>query len=333
MATAKALTKTELPVLPGARLVNGPACGNTGISGGCSGWVILPVGAMGILHERTQMNPRLHYFATILALTPNLDRLAAARHPLHTRFRQCPCLLLRALDHHHRHTLRAAGHRQSPQRLPAAGFDPRVPYLPPRGRLPHLEPIQDRLRHLQRAALGPRILERKVAARGLVESRGRPAVLQRLQLPDCHQSMTMTFPYETYRKRVFDQLAPTNRVADGAFAMPPFLPDTPAYRKQVARIYNGIAKADQDIGPARRRLSKYWSTASRAAPTTPAAPPKSRSTCSTGGSLRMPMNEPLSPEPNNSRKREPNMFETSNHDLEICHRPGPCAAGGNPCGG
>ena len=65
---------------------------------------------------------------------------------------------------------------------------------------------------------------------------------------DCHQSMTMTFPYATYRKRVFDHLAPTNRVADTAFAMPPFLPDTPAYRKQVARIFNGIAKADQDIG-------------------------------------------------------------------------------------
>ena len=71
---------------------------------------------------------------------------------------------------------------------------------------------------------------------------------------DCHQSMTMTFPYETYRKRVFDLLAPTNRVADGAFAMPPFLPDTPAYRKQVARIYNGIAKADQDIGRILDRL-------------------------------------------------------------------------------
>lgn len=69
-----------------------------------------------------------------------------------------------------------------------------------------------------------------------------------------HQSRVMTWPYAQYQAEVLAPLRPENRVAEDAFAMPPFLPDTADYRQEVARIYNGIALADQRIGELLARL-------------------------------------------------------------------------------
>jgi arylsulfatase A-like enzyme len=60
----------------------------------------------------------------------------------------------------------------------------------------------------------------------------------------CHQSRTMTWPYEQYKIEVWDQLPENRRTYDGDFEMPPFYRDSPEMRKQLARVYNGLAKTD-----------------------------------------------------------------------------------------
>jgi arylsulfatase A-like enzyme len=74
-------------------------------------------------------------------------------------------------------------------------------------------------------------------------------------IEDCHQSRTMTWSYDWYRKNIFEKLRTENRVADTAFPVPPFLPDTPALRKHFARIHNSIARADERVGDLLARLA------------------------------------------------------------------------------
>lgn len=72
---------------------------------------------------------------------------------------------------------------------------------------------------------------------------------------DCHQSRTMTYSYDWYRSNVLAKLPPEAVVAEDSFAMPPFLPDTPAYRRDVARVYNSISLVDTQIGSLLARLA------------------------------------------------------------------------------
>ena len=71
-----------------------------------------------------------------------------------------------------------------------------------------------------------------------------------------HQSRTMTEPYEWYRKNVWNRLPAEKRIADDAFELPPFLPDTPPVRREFARVYNSITLADHEIGQLLARLEK-----------------------------------------------------------------------------
>lgn len=71
---------------------------------------------------------------------------------------------------------------------------------------------------------------------------------------DSHQSRTMTLPYARYQKQVLDQLEPAIRTPDEGFDVPPFYRDSPAMRKQLARVYNSITLTDQKIGRLLQRL-------------------------------------------------------------------------------
>lgn len=71
---------------------------------------------------------------------------------------------------------------------------------------------------------------------------------------DSHQSRTMTQPYTWYRKHVLEKLPQSDQISDTAFPMPPFYRDSPAMRKQFARVYNSIKLTDNEIGALLERL-------------------------------------------------------------------------------
>ncbi len=73
---------------------------------------------------------------------------------------------------------------------------------------------------------------------------------------DSHQSRTMTLPFKTYKKIVWDKLAKDERIGDNDFKMPPFYNDSPEMRKQFARVYNSIKLTDNRIGELLDRLGK-----------------------------------------------------------------------------
>ncbi|SDG70527.1 sulfatase family protein [Winogradskyella thalassocola] len=104
-------------------------------------------------------------------------------------------------------------------------------------------------------------------------------------IPDSHQSRTMSMPYEWYEKNVLQYLQPKQKtsdntdedlpknaklipiqpealnrfhtkhvISDEAFDMPPIYRDTDAMRKQVARVYNSIKLTDIKIGNILHRL-------------------------------------------------------------------------------
>lgn len=71
---------------------------------------------------------------------------------------------------------------------------------------------------------------------------------------DSHQSRTMTQPYPWYRTHVLEKLAAGQRVDAAAIPLPPFIPDSPDFRKHFARIYNSITLTDRKIGALLDRL-------------------------------------------------------------------------------
>lgn len=73
---------------------------------------------------------------------------------------------------------------------------------------------------------------------------------------ESHQSRTMTWPYAQYKKEIYDQLKPEERIGDNDFPMPPVYRDTPAMRKQFARVYNSLKFTDNEIGDLLDKLDK-----------------------------------------------------------------------------
>ncbi|WP_430811949.1 MULTISPECIES: sulfatase-like hydrolase/transferase [unclassified Carboxylicivirga] len=71
---------------------------------------------------------------------------------------------------------------------------------------------------------------------------------------DSHQSRTMTHTYGWYKKQVLNELAAEERIGENDFDMPPFYNDTPAMRKQFARVYNSLKLTDNKIGALLQRL-------------------------------------------------------------------------------
>lgn len=73
---------------------------------------------------------------------------------------------------------------------------------------------------------------------------------------DSHQSRTMTNPYSWYREHVLDKLPEQERIGDNDFAMPPIYHDSPAMRRQLARVYNSLRLTDNEIGALLKRLDE-----------------------------------------------------------------------------
>lgn len=73
---------------------------------------------------------------------------------------------------------------------------------------------------------------------------------------ESHQSKTMTFPFEEYKKQILNNLKPEEVIGDNAFKMPPIYHDSPEMRKQFARVYNSIKYTDNLIGDLLTRLEK-----------------------------------------------------------------------------
>lgn len=63
-----------------------------------------------------------------------------------------------------------------------------------------------------------------------------------------HQSRTMVWPYEQFKKEVQSQLSP-EEIHDPARApVPPYYPDTPVVRKTIARQYDCVTVMDKQVG-------------------------------------------------------------------------------------
>lgn len=72
----------------------------------------------------------------------------------------------------------------------------------------------------------------------------------------CHQSRTMTLPFEQYEEMIWNQLPDSLKTEDNDFEMPPFYRDSPEMRKQMARVYNSLSKTNIEFQEIYMRLVK-----------------------------------------------------------------------------
>lgn len=70
-----------------------------------------------------------------------------------------------------------------------------------------------------------------------------------------HESRTMSMPYDLYAELVLRELDPDRQIGAEAFAVPPFLRDSPDMRRQLARVYNSLSSTDQQLGAVLDRLA------------------------------------------------------------------------------
>ncbi len=75
-------------------------------------------------------------------------------------------------------------------------------------------------------------------------------------IADCHQSRTMTWPWQQYEKKVLNKLNETDLVAPDELEMPAFYHDSPEMRTQMTRVYNSIKLADNSVAEIIARLEK-----------------------------------------------------------------------------
>ena len=75
-------------------------------------------------------------------------------------------------------------------------------------------------------------------------------------IEESHQSRTMSWPYAAYEKDVLQKMSVGLQVSPEEIEMPPFLPDTAEARKHFVRVYNSIARADEQIGEILDRLER-----------------------------------------------------------------------------
>ncbi|MEO5997028.1 MAG: sulfatase [Chitinophagaceae bacterium] len=64
---------------------------------------------------------------------------------------------------------------------------------------------------------------------------------------ESHQSRTMSWSYQQYKKEIYDILPPSDRIGDNDFKVPPIYHDSPEMRKQLARVYNSLKVTDNVI--------------------------------------------------------------------------------------
>jgi arylsulfatase A-like enzyme len=70
-----------------------------------------------------------------------------------------------------------------------------------------------------------------------------------------HQSRTMVWPYAKFKTEVQSKLSP-NEIHDPAKApLPPYYPDTPLIRREVARFYDCVTAMDKEVGAILQQLA------------------------------------------------------------------------------
>ena len=71
-----------------------------------------------------------------------------------------------------------------------------------------------------------------------------------------HQSRSMVWPYERFKKEVQSKLS-TSEIHDPAKTpLPPYYPDTPLIRREVARFYDCVTAMDKEVGDILKQLEK-----------------------------------------------------------------------------
>ena len=69
-----------------------------------------------------------------------------------------------------------------------------------------------------------------------------------------HQSRTMVWSYDEFRKKVQSTLAPSERHDPSKAPVPPYYPDTPITRRTVARFYDCVTVMDKNTGAILKQL-------------------------------------------------------------------------------
>jgi N-sulfoglucosamine sulfohydrolase len=84
---------------------------------------------------------------------------------------------------------------------------------------------------------------------------GRPFLAIR-NLEVTHQSRTSVWPRERYEREIRDRLSPEERHDPADMAVPPYYPDTPAVRGELARYADCVTMMDRQVGELLERLER-----------------------------------------------------------------------------
>ena len=232
--------------------------------------VRLPPGPNIVWISNEDMSPQLGAYGDKLARTPVLDRLARESIRYTNAFTTAPvCAPSRAaiITGMYQTTLGAQHMRTTEDRVPgAAGAVPGgaavlrqgVSRVSPRGRLLHDESRQDRL-SVRPAVhdLGRRRAERRTGA--IARTAGRSSRCS------TSRSRTRARSFRAVRRGRGSLSSRARRQIE----VPPYYPDTPAIREELARIYDNIADMDGQVGELLKQLEDdglaentivfYWS--------------------------------------------------------------------------
>ena len=71
-----------------------------------------------------------------------------------------------------------------------------------------------------------------------------------------HQSRTMVWPYEKFKTEVQSKLSPSEIHDPAKALLPPYYPDTPLIRREVARFYDCVTAMDKEVGAILQQLAE-----------------------------------------------------------------------------
>ncbi|MEO1584286.1 MAG: sulfatase-like hydrolase/transferase [Planctomycetota bacterium] len=207
-----------------------------------------------LLITSEDMSPDLGCYGDPVAITPNLDALARRGNRYTSAFATGPiCSPARtALLFSRYQTSLGAGNHRSTANTPAelVGF---ASHLRDAGYFctnsPKVDYNSSRIWEIERATYD-RGRDWRESARD-----GRP-FLSIINIDVSHQSYTSVLPFEEYRTRVRNKL-PADWIRDPAdVIVPPYFPDTPAVRKELARYADCVSLMDMRAGEILAKLDE-----------------------------------------------------------------------------
>ncbi len=71
-----------------------------------------------------------------------------------------------------------------------------------------------------------------------------------------HQSRSMVWPYERFKREVQSKLSASEIHDPAKTPLPPYYPDTPLIRREVARFYDCVTAMDKEVGDILKQLEK-----------------------------------------------------------------------------